>query len=124
MSDSRAAWAADEAADRQRETRVKAEDMERGMVAGTKYVPEDLEWYIDYKQRQLRGQSEFWRHRESGGVYKVVDIGLAATGSGVLAPMVHYVPQGRQGPRFERQLSFFHERFEPVRAATVWEAVV
>lgn len=96
----------------------RARTVERCMAEGTKLPPDELEWYLSYK---AKGFHDTWRHIESDTVYEWVGLGLAATGNGKLVLMVHYVPHGRHGPKFERQHAWFLERFEKVRPRTVWD---
>lgn len=101
-------------------TEDRVREIESDISIGVKRTPDDLTLYLSFVDDKFRTK-KCWRHRESGGVYEYRGLGLAATGNGNLALMVHYTPLGRSGPMFERQYSFFKERFESVHAVTVWE---
>jgi len=104
--------------------RIRASAIEADMVAGVKRTPEDLQWYMNRKTAELTSNPT-WRHRETETVYHVVGAGLASTGQGTLALMVHYRPVddhgGIMGVTFERQEHKFKERFEQVVRRTVWD---
>ena len=94
--------------------------IEFDITNGTKRSAADLIWFLDYRFGLLTNVSGHWRHIESETVYGIVGMGLAATGKGTLALMVHYEPTGEVGPRFERQHALFMERFEPVVEQRTW----
>ena len=102
--------------------------VERDIASGVKRLVPDLARYVNYRVSCILAKSDTWRHKESQNVYRVVGAGLAATGNGSLALMIHYMPEtdqhlaiGDMGIMFERQYPFFLERFEPVNPRTVWE---
>lgn len=117
------------------EDQMFAAGVETDMAAGNKRLVVDLARYSKIREDGLIARSATWRHKESDVVYLVMGVGLAATGNGTLALMVHFFPEKDipdpdtcgecqgvlQGLKFERQYPLFLEKFEPVVARTVWD---
>jgi hypothetical protein len=99
--------------------------VEMDIGSGRKRHLGDLDRYCNIRKHALVSSSHTWRHKETRNVYTVSGVGLACVGDGRMVLMVHYCPQneGVHPVRFERQHSFFLEKFEPVHPTVVWERV-
>lgn len=113
-----------------------AETIATGLLAGTKYTTDVLEWFVSYQEERFfpRGR-RIWRHRRTETLYfveginlRVGDAAIPGTGGPVMlsvdySPLSHLNEDGSpvvNAVMFNRTLADFVRKFEPVHPTRGW----